>query len=189
MVCCRSSLWSPSWLGAATAITEARWVRGPPCWSRSLWLTCQAELHPSHGGPWPQTGAGTTASLAVGRAGAPWRAPGGGPGRGGCARSPVLLPASAECRVLHHGDRGPQRGQVLTHQLAPETAPQERYSQPRRLKQCFSLERPLSPETQVAEAPGPELSFHQRTQAAGRHAASDVARALAVQGVSRVVAF
>uniref|UniRef100_A0A9L0T7T1 Mitochondrial ribosome associated GTPase 1 n=1 Tax=Equus caballus TaxID=9796 RepID=A0A9L0T7T1_HORSE len=30
--------------------------------------------------------------------------------------------------VLHHGHRGPQRGQVLTHQLPAETAPQERKS-------------------------------------------------------------
>ena len=43
------------------------------------------------------------------------------------------LSACAEPGVLYHGHWGPQRGQVLPHQLPPEAAPQERYWRVRRI--------------------------------------------------------
>lgn len=60
----------------------------------------------------------------------------GSPCLGGVGESQTLaarvgpvtpLSASTEPGVLHHGHRGPQRGQVLPDQLPPEAAPQERY--------------------------------------------------------------
>lgn len=45
--------------------------------------------------------------------------------------------ASAEPGLLCHGDRDPQRGQVLTHQRTPETAPRER--------SCFCRRGPFIP--------------------------------------------
>lgn len=50
----------------------------------------------------------------------------GGPGGLGGPLTPCSC-AWAEPGVLRHGDRDPQCGQVLTHQRAQETAPQERY--------------------------------------------------------------
>lgn len=79
LVCCRSSPWSLSWLGAATATTEARWVRGAR-------LPGRAARPPAGRGP-EQRGR-QPLSLAVG---APWRAPGGGPG-GAAVPSPCPLP-------------------------------------------------------------------------------------------------
>lgn len=45
----------------------------------------------------------------------------------GLGGPPTPALALAARGILHHGDRGPQRGQVLTYQLPAEAAPQERY--------------------------------------------------------------
>lgn len=76
-------------------------------------------LSPARG---PPSGLGRWGGAAPGgHAGAPgvW-----GCGAGWCPPPALALPARG---VLHHGDRGPQRGQVLAHQLPAEAAPQERY--------------------------------------------------------------
>lgn len=129
-------------------------------------------------------------SVAAGRAGA----------RAGAAVPNPLPSASAECGVLHHGDWGPQRGQVLTHQLTPETAPQERYCQPHQLARCSFLEQPLLPETQVAKAhrsraalppedPGSRPPCSRSDSRPADVPCSALCRVLAVQSVSRVAAF
>ena len=47
-------------------------------------------------------------------------------GLGGLGGPLIPALAPAEPGVLHHGDWGPQRGQVVAHQLPAEAAPQER---------------------------------------------------------------
>lgn len=95
-------------------------------------LCCRSSRRSRH---WWGAAPATTGRRLVGGARGPRRAAGRLSHEGGWARGPraslarpTPLSSPAEPGALHHGHRGPQRGQVLAHQRAQEAAPPQRYS-------------------------------------------------------------
>lgn len=109
----------------------AGWEQLPLSPRRGWWARTGRGPAPSAGKPRPSaepTLGPRLGSQQVGWGAPPWWARwwcGGAGVRAGWRPTPGL--ALAARRALRHGDWGPQRGQVLAHQLPAEAAPQERY--------------------------------------------------------------